>query len=211
MPVEVRIQAPEELKDLVKRLKGIDTALARGRAAQTFSPELNRGLIENSGSSGAFARGWIVSPLPGGAGILVRNVFGKALWVEEKTKPHVILPRGKGGMAKHIKNIKKLFSAPKAVVGLVKNKAPKKPKKKPTRLGPPAPGVHGVLAWRKGGKRAFSAYKVNASTKSGAFIYAKEVHHPGTKGKYAFRRTVKEKTARLFELLTLELKAIFKG
>lgn len=164
MPAVVRVKVPGELADVVAKLKGVDTSLARGTALKSFAPTLSRALVTNSqppNGGGGFARGWLVSLLPGGKGLAVANTFGKAKFVEFDTRPHVI--------------------------------APKRRK---------------VLAWRKGGKAPFSAFKVNASTKKGAFVFAGLVHHPGTKGKGVFARTIQQTAPQLFKALTTELKKL---
>lgn len=212
MPVEVRVTAPEELKELVKKLNNVDRTLAQGKAIKAFLPELNRGLVETSGSSGGFARGWVVRSMPSAAGIDVRNLFGKAKFVEFPTRPHLILPR-KGGMVARVKaHVQKVFNPKPVNIGnMGKPKKKKIKEKKFSNGGATRKGIVGVLAWRKGGKRAFSAYKVKPSTKAGAFIFAKEVNHPGTKGKFAFKKTIKQTSGRLFSLLITEFKDIFKG
>lgn len=211
MSATVRVKAPEELKVLLERLNAVDRKLALGHAVGIFGPELARALVVNSGGSGQFARGWNVSLVPNGGGLNIVNSFGKARFVEFPTKRHVILPKNRGGAAVLRHKLKKLFTPGKPKLGLVKGPAPKSKKPKKQKEGARRKGIVGVLAWRKGGKGAFSAYKVNASTKAGAFIYAKEVYHPGTKGKFVFRDTIRMETARLFSLLTTELKNIFKG
>lgn len=66
-----------------------------------------------------------------------------------------------------------------------------------------------VLAWRKGGKAPFSAYKVKASTKKGAFIFAANIWHPGTKGKGVFAKTIRQTAPQLFDMLKAELRKLF--
>ncbi len=163
---KLTIKSPKALADMSARLQGMDRQLAQGNALKAFMPELAIALVQNSGSSGNFARGWPpgLSVVPGNKpAMVVRNTFGKSKFVELPTEPHVIRPRRKK-----------------------------------------------VLAWRKGGKGAFSAFKVNPGTKRGAFNFAMEVHHPGTKGKFAFQRTIKETAPRLFQLMYQEIKSYFK-
>lgn len=163
--VEISIKSPPEL---LKLIQGLDAAKGQAigeMAGLKAAPALTRALVENSQAGAGGTSGPFSRgwlAQPDGAGVSVTNTDPLARVKELPTKPHIIRPRPGTHTVTKTSKKGKVFSY----------QAPN------------------MLAWMPG-RGAFSAFKVNATTKAGqVWRYAKEVHHPGTAGKGIFQTTM---------------------
>lgn len=182
--VTVTITSPPELDALLLRLDATQSQVVGERAGLALAPKLTRWLQEDSqalAGYGPFAQGWLATP--NGSGVRIRNNFGKARFIELPTAPHIIRPRPGTHLVSYVT-------------------------KKGKTVSYEAPNM---LAWMPG-RGAFSAVYVKQSTKSGQkWFRAKEVHHPGTKGKHVFEDVILSRQAEIFQAIKDQATAILSG
>lgn len=163
--IEISIKSPPQLQTLISNLDKAKTQEVGELAGKMAAPAFTRALVEQSQAGAGGTKGRFSAgwlAQPDGAGISVTNTDPRARVIELPTKPHIIKARPGTHTVTRTSKKGKVFSY----------QAPN------------------MLAWMPG-RGAFSAFKVNASTKAGqVWRYAKQVHHPGTAGKGIFQTTI---------------------
>ncbi len=183
--VEVQLVVPEVLGAILARLDKVQTEAVGRQAALKLAPKMTRWLIDNSqfiAGSGPFSRGWLAQPSDGSPGLAISNNSPKSRFIEFPTKAHIIRPRPGTHTVTRTSKLGKTFSY----------QAPN------------------VLAWVPG-RGAFSAVNASGAKAGAKWIFAMEVHHPGTGGKGVFPIVLKNHTEDILNALGDAALAILSG
>ncbi len=90
----VVIETPANLSRIIENMDRAQTDELSQLAGKSLAPRMTRWMVETSqqwAGSGPFARGWLV--MPSENGVSITNTFGKARFIEKRTKPHIIRPK----------------------------------------------------------------------------------------------------------------------